>query len=136
MVSLADDSVICGIGATCGGYWWFSPSARQWIKFAGRGARKRGGLAQFRSLGSEAATEGALLAVEDRVPAPEVMAMKAERRQQLLDCLHDEMLEQIAGLKLDGYTDPEIAKRLGMALRTVERKFELIRKHWRASKQV
>ena len=44
--------------------------------------------------------------------------------------LGDETLRRIALLRMEGYSDPEIAARLGCGLRTVGRKLELIRKIW------
>jgi DNA-directed RNA polymerase specialized sigma24 family protein len=55
--------------------------------------------------------------------------MVAENCIRLLDRL-DPALRQIAQLRLDGYTNIEIATRLGCALRTVERRLELIRRIW------
>jgi len=42
---------------------------------------------------------------------------------------------QIAQWKLDGYTNAEIAQRLGCGLRTVERRLELIRRIWEQESQ-
>ena len=55
--------------------------------------------------------------------------MVAENCARLLDRLEPE-LRQIAQLRLDGYTNAEIAAQLGCALRTVERRLELIRRIW------
>jgi DNA-binding CsgD family transcriptional regulator len=44
--------------------------------------------------------------------------------------LSDQSLRQIAIWKLDGYTNQEIAERLGCALRTVQRKLERIQAYW------
>jgi len=42
----------------------------------------------------------------------------------------DESLMKIARLKLEGYTNAEIAEKLGRVSRTIERKLELIRSLW------
>jgi RNA polymerase sigma factor (sigma-70 family) len=68
-------------------------------------------------------------AVLSREPSPEFSAMVAENCVRLLDRL-EPALRQIAQLRLDGYTNIEIATRLGCALRTVERRLELIRRIW------
>jgi DNA-directed RNA polymerase specialized sigma24 family protein len=93
------------------------------------GRLRRGGEILVESLREGATSECArsLTAIEGREPTPEAAAMTAESRQQLLDGLGDEVLRQIALLKLDGYTDTEIAGRLGCSLRSVERKLALIR---------
>jgi DNA-directed RNA polymerase specialized sigma24 family protein len=64
-----------------------------------------------------------------REPTPEFSAMVAENCARLLDRL-EPPLRQIALLRLDGYTNIEIAERLRCALRTVERRLELIRRTW------
>jgi DNA-directed RNA polymerase specialized sigma24 family protein len=65
--------------------------------------------------------------VAGREPTPDFAAQVAEQCQQLLDQLGDAKLRQIALLKLEGYTDREVATRFDCSLRTVERKMELIR---------
>ena len=49
--------------------------------------------------------------------------------EHLLAPLDDER-QSIALLKMDGYTHGEIAQRLGISLRSVERKVALIRDRW------
>ena len=41
-----------------------------------------------------------------------------------------ESLRQVAALRLDGYTDSEIAARLGCGLTTIERRLRTIRTVW------
>jgi DNA-directed RNA polymerase specialized sigma24 family protein len=48
----------------------------------------------------------------------------------LLGLLDDDSLRQIARLKLEGYTNEEIAERLGIVERTVERRLNRIRRQW------
>jgi DNA-directed RNA polymerase specialized sigma24 family protein len=68
--------------------------------------------------------------VVGREPTPAFAAMVADECRHLLEALGDEGLRRIALLRMEGYTDPEIAAQLGCALRTVGRKLELIRKTW------
>jgi len=49
---------------------------------------------------------------------------------RLLEGLNDELLRQIARLKLEGYTNQEIAEKIGKSVKTVERKLSLIREHF------
>jgi DNA-directed RNA polymerase specialized sigma24 family protein len=56
--------------------------------------------------------------------------MVADECRRLLESLGDESLRRIALLRMEGYSDPEIAAKLGCGLRTVGRKLELIRKTW------
>ena len=61
---------------------------------------------------------------------PQLAAELAEQCHRLLDLLQDEDLRSIALLKMEGYTNEEIAKRLQCVPRTVERKLERIREKW------
>lgn len=62
-------------------------------------------------------------------PTPELAAIVAEGCQKMLADL-DESLRQIALLKLEGFTNDEIAGRLDCSTRGVERKLNRIRKKW------
>jgi len=70
-----------------------------------------------------------LEAVLSREPTPELSLLVAERCEHLLGLL-EPAHQQIARLKLEGYTNQEIAGQLGCGLRTVERRLELIRRTW------
>jgi DNA-directed RNA polymerase specialized sigma24 family protein len=61
---------------------------------------------------------------------PEFAAQLAEAYEQLLTRLPSRDLEQVALWKLEGYTNAEIAGKLGCAPRTVDRKLHLIRRLW------
>jgi DNA-directed RNA polymerase specialized sigma24 family protein len=69
--------------------------------------------------------------VMGREPTPELAAMVAEQCEYLLGCLEDETLRRIALLKLEGYSNEEIASQLDCAPRTVERKLARIRDLWK-----
>jgi DNA-directed RNA polymerase specialized sigma24 family protein len=56
--------------------------------------------------------------------------MLAEQFERLLALLPDEDLRHLARLRLEEYTNAEIAARLGCSERTVERKLALIRGFW------
>jgi len=62
-------------------------------------------------------------------PTPEFAIILAEACETLLDQLDTE-LQQLALNKLEGYTNKEIASKLGCSLATVERRLKLIRKKW------
>lgn len=62
-------------------------------------------------------------------PTPDEAAAVAEEMAGLLGML-DPQLREIASLKLQGHTHEEIAARLGVVVRTVERKVERIRARW------
>jgi RNA polymerase sigma factor (sigma-70 family) len=66
-------------------------------------------------------------------PTPEFAAEVAEECGRLLDLLGDDELRAVARGKLEGYTNTEIAERLGVVERTVERRLGVIRKLWEAA---
>ncbi len=55
-------------------------------------------------------------------PTPEFAALVASNLQELLDELGNETLKQVALWRMEGFTNREIADRLGCKERTVERK--------------
>ena len=61
-------------------------------------------------------------------PTPSFVAMIVEQIQELLDRLTNADVRAVAELKMEGYTNGEIAEKLGCAQRTVERRLHLIRK--------
>ena len=63
-------------------------------------------------------------------PTHESMIEFTDRCQHLLGVLHDDRLQTVATMKLQGYTNSEIAQRLAVTERTVERKLHLIRRQW------
>jgi DNA-directed RNA polymerase specialized sigma24 family protein len=63
-------------------------------------------------------------------PTPEFAAQVAEECRQLLDLLGESDLRELAMWKMEGYTNEEIAAKLGCVPRTVERKLRLIRSLW------
>ena len=66
-------------------------------------------------------------------PTPAEAALLNEALEQRFQKLNDPGLRQIALWKLEGYTNPEIARELECTLRTVERKLERIRAYWGSS---
>lgn len=69
--------------------------------------------------------------VADHNVAPDLLVQIQEQYQQLLDTLPDDLLRTIAIRKMEGYRTPEIAAELGVTPRTIQRKLDLIRAHWR-----
>ncbi len=62
-------------------------------------------------------------------PTPEEAALMGEECEKLLEALSVED-RRLVQLKLDGFTNNEIAERIGVVPRTVERKLGLIRRIW------
>jgi DNA-directed RNA polymerase specialized sigma24 family protein len=65
-----------------------------------------------------------------REPTPEFVAILADQYRTLFEGLHDDSLRRVAALRMEGYTNDEIAGQLGCNRRTVTRKLELIRNAW------
>jgi RNA polymerase sigma factor (sigma-70 family) len=68
--------------------------------------------------------------VAGQSPTPELRAELAEACDELLDQLGDESLKQIAVMRMDGYLVDEIAARMELSKRAVERRLHLIRQIW------
>jgi DNA-directed RNA polymerase specialized sigma24 family protein len=67
--------------------------------------------------------------VADDGPTPDMLATINEEYQRLMNAL-EEGLRPVAHMKLEGYTNREIAAALGRVVRTVERKLDRIRQTW------
>jgi RNA polymerase sigma factor (sigma-70 family) len=67
--------------------------------------------------------------VQGDEPHPDVVVTAVDELERLLSAL-DQERRTISLLKLEGYSHGEIAQRLGISLRSVERKVALIKKKW------
>jgi DNA-directed RNA polymerase specialized sigma24 family protein len=90
--------------------------------------RRSGRTGQVRSLTE--LTQAVLDTVGADEPTPELAAQFAEEFQRLIEQLGDPTLRSVAMFKLHGYTNDEIASRLGCVTSTVERKLARIRGTW------
>jgi RNA polymerase sigma factor (sigma-70 family) len=91
-----------------------------------RGGGKQRGESVF--LGDDEVSAG-IQAVVGNEPTTEFAAQFAEEHERLLAML-DEDLRRIARLKLEGYTNEEIAQEVKCGMRTVQRKLNRIRHEW------
>jgi DNA-directed RNA polymerase specialized sigma24 family protein len=99
------------------------------------GRQKRGGdrvISAATLAGPDADGDDFLARVIGAEPPPEFAALVADEYRRLFGSLADESLRVVALMKLDGYSNEEIARSLDCGLRTVERKLEVIRKRWTA----
>ena len=80
----------------------------------------------------EASLETSLDHLISAEPTPEFAAEVADECDRLLTKLTSDELRHVAVLKMEGYTNPEIAERLDCAPRTVDRRLQLIRELWTA----
>lgn len=97
-------------------------------------AEKRGGGRVYPLTDVQAACGGMagnpLAELISREPSPEYLAILAESHDQLLERLRDDRLREVALRRLEGYTTEEIAQRMRVSARTVQRKLRLIEAHW------
>jgi DNA-directed RNA polymerase specialized sigma24 family protein len=68
-------------------------------------------------------------------PSPEFAAQVADECRHLLALLEHPELRSIALWKMEGYTNAEIADKLGCVTVTIERRLRLIRRIWTKKKQ-
>lgn len=68
--------------------------------------------------------------IANREPSPAFAALVKDEFQRLIDMLHHENLQETAVLKMQGYTNREIADHFGRSVSYVERKLQLIRRVW------
>ncbi len=71
-----------------------------------------------------------LASIRTGEPPPDTAALVAEECDRLLKMLTDPTLRDVALWKMEGYTNAEIAKKIGRVEGTVERKLALIRQTW------
>jgi DNA-directed RNA polymerase specialized sigma24 family protein len=93
-----------------------------------RGGGKVRGESAF-AVGLSDSDEGGIDQALGSEPTPELAVMLAEQCGGLLGML-DERQRPVALLKMEGFTNQEIAERLDLALRSVERRLEQIRELW------
>jgi DNA-directed RNA polymerase specialized sigma24 family protein len=73
--------------------------------------------------------------VADPGPTPEFAAQVVDEFRELLRRLGDDSLRNVALAKMEGYTNRQIAERLGCIEQTVERKLRSIRKIWSSGRE-
>ena len=95
------------------------------VHYQGRKSRGGGRVQSLQDL--EALGADQILGTE---PSPELAAQMTEECQRLLAKLGDETLRAVALWKMEGYTNIEIAAKLGCVEQTVERKLRAVRQVW------
>jgi DNA-directed RNA polymerase specialized sigma24 family protein len=93
--------------------------------YEGRPSRGRGRVQSLTEL-----TRDQLETIGGDERTADLAAQLAEEHERLMDQLGDRTLQRVATWKLEGYTNQEVAARLGCATSTVERKLALIRHKW------
>jgi DNA-directed RNA polymerase specialized sigma24 family protein len=104
--------------------------ARNYEKRLKRGGGKvRGESAWLDAVDGSDRDGGINLVIGDE-PTPAFAAEVAEEMQRLLDALGSEELRTVALWKMEGYSNAEIAEKLGCVERSVERRMKIIRGHF------
>ena len=88
--------------------------------------QRRGGNVNIHSLDQENSDENAIQAIGNE-PTPEMVMMMQESIEQFFSHLGVGQLRDLAGEKLEGYSNAELAKRFDCSERTIERRLHLIR---------
>jgi RNA polymerase sigma factor (sigma-70 family) len=96
-----------------------------------RGAGKVSGESVFFHVGASRTAIG-LDNIAGAEPTPEFAAAMIEQCSRLLSCLSDDC-RQITLYKLDGFSNDQIAEKLNMAPRSIERKLASIRSAWQGA---
>ena len=65
-------------------------------------------------------------------PTPDFLVSLEDQYSRLLGLLRDDRLREIAILRIQGYTVAEIAQKMSIGQRAVERKLQLIREKWKS----
>jgi RNA polymerase sigma factor (sigma-70 family) len=66
-------------------------------------------------------------------PTPEFAHEVSEEYARMLEVLNDDTLRAVAIAKLEGYSNDEIAEKMNVKTRTIERKLKTIRELWSAA---
>ncbi len=90
-------------------------------------------IAKTHSNGSEGMEESEVNAFISREPNPEIAAECAEQIGRLLESLEHDDLKKVALMKMEGYTNGEIAQDVRCSLTSIERKLRTIRSIWSQS---
>ena len=88
--------------------------------------QRRGGDVEIRSLDDGGDDETVIEAIGD-APSPEMVLMVQESVEKFFSHLGVGQLRDLAGAKLEGYSNAELARRFGCSERTIERRLHLIR---------
>jgi DNA-directed RNA polymerase specialized sigma24 family protein len=94
------------------------------------GRKKRGGGQRRSAIDGDMTDAELIQELVSSEPTPQVATQLAEEAERLLGMLPSPELVELAQLKMEGYTNDEIAQRWQRTARTVERKLNLIRQIW------
>jgi DNA-directed RNA polymerase specialized sigma24 family protein len=99
----------------------------------GRRVKRGGGAVRGESAfaeGGSAADERGIERVAGAAPTPDFAILMADEFDRLLGLLPDDTLRAVALWRMEGFSNEQIAAKLGCVVRTVERKVRLIHTLW------
>jgi DNA-directed RNA polymerase specialized sigma24 family protein len=106
-------------------------TARKAVNLRKHEGRQKRGAGKVRHASALTDDDGEALAeVLGKEPTPEFAAQVAEECRRRLEGLGDDGLREVALARMEGYTNAEIAARLGCVESTVERRLKVIRCLW------
>ncbi len=91
--------------------------------------QRRGGDVRLHAL-DQPGDDAQLIEAIGEEPSPEMVLMMQESVEQLFSHLGVGQLRDLAGAKLEGYSNAELAQRWGCSERTIERRLHLIREKY------
>lgn len=103
---------------------------KRYERAARRGAGRVRGESGFGDVNGDEGGQAGIGQVAGLEPSPEFAVEFADHLAHLLQRLQGEQLREVALAKLEGHTNREIASKLDLSLRAVERKLHLIRRKW------
>jgi DNA-directed RNA polymerase specialized sigma24 family protein len=104
--------------------------AKGQVRYHTRPIRGGGRVVHASAVAGDEPGPGVFAGLAGREPTPAFAAEVAEECRRLLAGLESEQLRQLAVWKMEGYTNAEIAEKIGRAVPTVERKLARIRAVW------
>jgi DNA-directed RNA polymerase specialized sigma24 family protein len=96
-------------------------------------AKRGGGMVRGESMWQGQTDNSCLGGIEefgDEMHSAEFLYELQEQHEKLMVALANDTLRQVAAAKMEGFTSTEIAAQLGLSVRSIERKMQLIRQCW------
>lgn len=110
--------------------WMTHRKVIDWLRHHGR--QKRQSLGESALMHFDGSGQDGMAQVADPNPTPDLEVMLIDELRRLVNML-PETMQTVATLKMDGFSNFEIAEQLGCSLATIERRLKMIREIWRAA---
>jgi DNA-directed RNA polymerase specialized sigma24 family protein len=110
--------------------WMTHRKVIDWLGHHGRQKRQAVGESALQHF--PGSTPNGMAQVADPNPSPDLEVILIDELRRLVRLLPDNM-QTVATLKMDGFSNLEIAEHLGCSLATVERRLKMIREIWKAA---